>query len=44
MFVAIKEKEILLEKYQAKDSEYNLLLSNCMRDKNLIVEKLNHLN
>ena len=26
----------LLEKYQAKDSEYHLVLANCMRDKNML--------
>ena len=40
----MQDKAVLLEKFQAKDTEYNLVLANCMRDKNLLAEKLNSLN
>lgn len=34
----------MLIKYQEIETEYQLVLSNCMRDKNMLAEKLNHLN
>ena len=40
----IQDKTLLLEKFQDKDKEYNIVLANCMRDKNDLAEKLNHLN
>ena len=42
--IFIQDKAVLLEKYQEKEKEYNLVLANCIRDKNMLAEKLNHLN
>jgi hypothetical protein len=44
MAISIQDKAVLLEKYQDKEKEYNLVLANCIRDKNMLAEKLNHLN
>jgi len=39
-----EDKKQILKDYDEKTNEYNTLLSNFMRDKNLIAEKLNYMN
>jgi hypothetical protein len=33
-----------MEKYERKNTDYNLLLSNYMKDKNVMADKLNQMN
>lgn len=40
----MKDKTALLEKFEAKNGDYNILLANYMKDKNLLAEKLNQMN
>lgn len=40
----MQDKDLILEKFQAKSGDYNILLANYMKDKNLLAEKLNQMN
>lgn len=39
-----RDKESIMEKFEAKSGDYNILLANYMKDKNLLAEKLNQMN
>ena len=40
----MQDKQVLLEKFDTKSSDYNILLANYMSDKNMLAEKLNQMN
>ena len=39
-----KDKESIMEKFEAKSGDYNILLANYMKDKNYLAEKVNQMN